>query len=273
MKGSPKSKTKFSELERNLANHSYQAMSRSEDVRDEIQRQFSEDFSRLRASLLEHNCHETSHSEHLLSAVRTQSIQEENFATAYISAVAQLNSNVMSKLDSISNRLGVQPSMSGEQSLNFRDLVKMMESMQFEMQSIRQSLPKATNSRGSTVPYECNLKTNKVYDLDIERGMARLSGLASTTRRDLYSEAAESVIEDLGIILISIMEQIRAESPCGDKLSRKRKKIGDYEHSETERRVRMKKDFARACHILKASQQLQIQRHGKGYFTALSCIY
>jgi hypothetical protein len=123
-------------------------------------------------------------------------------------------------IDSISDRLQHVSCMSQSQSSAIKQLVGMIQGLQFDVEGIRheQQQEHLTTSLNEGSP---NLPTSKLKAVDrnvLYESISRLCNLETTKDKALFSTEAQSIIQDLAKIMASVVEDIMSTTVTDQQL-------------------------------------------------------
>ena len=216
------------------------------------------------SAIVSDQCHEAiARSEALMTEAREVITEATNTSFAVSEEIGLMNAEVLRRLDGISDRLKLSPSIASEQLSTLQSLVGMMRGLQLEMYTEDQEQPKTT----MTEPYRIDNRRSKnagtSHDAHIEAILANICHFASKTKASRYSREAQAVIEDVGWLLGVVMQHTRATIPNPVDLRRKRKSLCERHYPEIETAVQTMQNLAKAKRVLTASQQVQIFNHGR----------
>ena len=197
-----------------------------------------------------------------MTDVRSGISEVTNSALGQVEAVGRMNTEVIKKLRSISDRLEAVPSMGSEQLSTLQDLVEMISSMQLEMRSWSQEEQNNIISKANFTEIERSIDLEMIDNPEVERIIGKICHFASTMITSRHSKNAQSVIEDIDRLLGLVMQHSGATSLSRDELPRKRKTLCDYRYSELETAVQTMEDLAKTKGVLTASEWVLVSNQG-----------
>jgi len=163
-------------------------------------------------------------------------------------------------IDNISDRLQDVSSMSQSQSSVIKQLVGMIQGLQLNVEGIRHEQQQVHHTT-SLNDESLNLTTSeeKISDRNLlYESISRLCNLDTTKDKDLFSKEAQSIIQDLGQIMASLIEVSTAATD--QQLTKRHGAFWcDYRRKIQGRRIDALDQIG---NILSASRRLNIREQG-----------
>ena len=220
------------------------------------------DVQNLRATIHDKSHQASFQTEVFMIDLRDGISEVTNSVSGNAEAIGRMNTEVVEKLRTISDRLEVVPSVASKQSSTLQSLVEMICGMQLEMRSGRQEEQNNVEKKANLREFGDSRDLEMTDDPEIERIIGKICHSASTMITSRHSKDALSLIEDIGRVLGLVMQNIGTTSLSRDELPRKRKTLCDYHYSELETEVQTREDLAKAKRVLTASERVRISNQG-----------
>jgi len=215
-------------------------------------------------AIIDDKSHQASvRSEAFMTEVREGISKDTSTSSAQIGENRRMNAEYTQEIHRVRDLVEALPSIASEQLSTLQSLVKMLSEVQLGMRTGGQNPQTRTTTEASLTEHDRRNDPEMGPDSEIKKIMARLCHFADKMTACRYSREAQSVIEDIGRLLGSVMQRISVTSPSRDDLPRKRKTLCDYHYSELETAVQSMENLGKAKRVLTASQRVQISNQGR----------
>jgi uncharacterized protein YoxC len=209
------------------------------------------------------------HQSEKLNGLQSSLTQLSNSTNDSLTKWNRLEMNLMEKdqrlgqtIDSISDRFQDVSSMSSSQLSAIKQLVGVIQGLQLDVEGMRheqEQVQHTTSLKGGS-PNSASSKGKELDSNVLHGSVSRLCNLDATKDKDLFSKEAQFIIQDLGQIIASLVEDTISTAGTGHQLISQGLGIC----CDCQRKIKGRKINAldQIGNILRASQRLSIREQG-----------